>query len=424
MKSKILILITAVTLFAVLAIHVPLAAQKEIRYTVTDLGTLGGTFSQAFSLNNHGTVVGFSTLKGDTTLHAFLWRQGVMTDLGTIGEAATPAYSSAMNVNDRDEVVGFSETSTPDPLGENFCGDSLVCLPFIWRSGEMTPLITLGGTNAVGASINNRGEVIGFAETSMADPTCLPPQILHIEPATWQRTMITELPTFPGDSDGIAGSINDAGEATLPTGDCMFAGPPLGHDSLLRHGTLTDFGTFEGNPIAANDINNRAQVTGVTVNNAGNNVEGVIWQNGEASGLGFLPGDVVSIGSAISDSGLVTGQSCDSNDNCRGFLWRNGVMTDLATLVPADSPLDFPDPTGINSRGQIVGLGVQKSTGEFHGFLLTPTDTEVGGENATPAAQGEFSQSRRVILPDVVRRALQRRLGSRDHIPGLGAPRN
>jgi probable HAF family extracellular repeat protein len=229
--------------------------------------------------------------------------------------------------------------------------------------------------------------------------------------------MITELPTFPGDPDGIAASINDAGEATLPTGNCVFFGPPLGHDSLFRHGTLTDFGTFEGNPIAANDINNRAQVTGVTVDSAGNDVEAVIWQNGEASGLGFLPGDVVSIGSAISDSGQVTGQSCDSDGNCRGFLWRNGVMTDLSTLVPADSPLDFPDPTGINSLGQIVGLGVQKSTGELHGFLLTPADTEVARENATPAAQSEFSQSRRVVLPDVVRRALQRRLGSRHHIP-------
>ena len=256
MKSRILTCITAMTLFAVLAIHVPLAAQKQIRYTVTDLGTLGGTFSQAFGIYNNGSVVGCATLNGDTALHAFLWRKGVMTDLGTLGGSDTLPYSQALNVNDRDEV------------------------------------------------------------------------------------------------------------------------------------------------------------------------EGVIWQNGEASGLGFLPGDIVSIGSAISDSGLVTGQSCDSNGNCRGFLWRNGVMTDLGTLVPADSPLDFPDPTGINSRDQIVGLGVQKSTGELHGFLLTPTDTEVASENATPAAQGEFSQSRRVILPDIVRRALQRRLGSRHRIPGLVAPRN
>jgi probable HAF family extracellular repeat protein len=418
-KSRTLTCMSAMTLFGALATPVQLTAQQEIHYTVTDLGTLGGTFSQAFSLNNHGSVVGFSTLNGDIALHAFFWRDGIMTDLGTLGGSDTLPYSSATNVNDRDEVIGFSETSTPDPLGENFCGDSLVCLPVVWRAGVMTPLGTLGGTNAVGVSINNRSEVIGFAETSAPDPTCVPPQTLHVEPATWHRTTINELPTFPGDPDGIAASINDADEATLPTGDCVFFGPPSGHDSLLRHGSLTGFGSFGGNPIAANDINNRGQVTGVTVNSAGNEVEAIIWQDGVTRGLGFLPGDVVSIGSAINDTGEVTGQSCGSNGNCRGFLWRDGVMMDLATLVPPSSNLDFPDPTGINSRGQIVGLGIQKNTGEFHGFLMTPTNGEVGNESTTSAAPGRFSVGRELAFPENARRALQR-LGHHSHIPGLG----
>jgi probable HAF family extracellular repeat protein len=121
MKSKTLMRISTVTLFAALAIPVQLAAQKQIRYTVTDLGTLGGTFSQAFGINNKESVVGFSTLTGDTALHAFLWRKGLMTDLGTLGGSDSLPYSQAFSVNERDEVVGFSETSVPDPLGENFC---------------------------------------------------------------------------------------------------------------------------------------------------------------------------------------------------------------------------------------------------------------------------------------------------------------
>jgi probable HAF family extracellular repeat protein len=55
---------------------------NHVRYTVKDLGTLGGTFSNAFGINNKGDVVGHATLKGDTALHAFLWRKEVMTDLG------------------------------------------------------------------------------------------------------------------------------------------------------------------------------------------------------------------------------------------------------------------------------------------------------------------------------------------------------
>jgi probable HAF family extracellular repeat protein len=410
---------TVLILICTLAVPMWLAAQEtqgqhdHVRYMVTDLGTLGGTFSQAFKVNNGGSVVGWATLAGDTALHAFLWQKGVMTDLGTLGGP----LSQASLVNDRDEVAGFSETSMPDPLGENFCGDSLVCLPFVWRAGVMTPLHTLGGTNGIAVAINSRGEVLGFAENSVVDPSCVPPQILQFKPVIWQKLQIEELPTFPGDPDGIGASMNDAGEATLPTGNCVSIGPPFGHDSLLRHGTLTEFGTFEGVPIAANDINNKGQVVGVTFN--GTEGQAVLWQNGVAIGLGFLQGDVVSIGSAINNNGQVTGQSCDSNGSCRGFLWRDGVMTALNSLVPADSTLDLPDPTGINSRGQIVGLGVVKSTGELHGFLLTPTNAEATGEDARAAAN-DSGESRKVNIPEGVRRALQRRPGlRRDHIPGL-----
>jgi probable HAF family extracellular repeat protein len=44
-----------------------------------------GTFSRPFGLNNKGEVNGVATLLGDTAQHAFLWRDGVMTDLSTLG---------------------------------------------------------------------------------------------------------------------------------------------------------------------------------------------------------------------------------------------------------------------------------------------------------------------------------------------------
>jgi probable HAF family extracellular repeat protein len=419
--------ITAITLFAALTTSLQLTAQgqpeqqqkEHLRYTVTDLGTLGGTFSQASGINNKGSVVGFATLAGDTAVHAFLWRKGVMTDLGTFGGP----ISVAISVNERNEVVGVSETNVTDPLGEDFCGfgDHLICLPFLWRAGVTTPLPTLGGDNGQAVDINNRGEVLGFAENATPDPGCAPPQVLHFEPVVWSKGRIQELPTFPGDPDGVASAINNAGEALLPTGNCASIGPPGGHDSVLQHGSLIDLGTLGGIPLAANDINNKGQVVG-TLFAGGPDIEAFLWQNGVAVGLGTLPGDVGSVASAISGNGKVTGQSCDANGNCRGFLWQDGVMTDLSTLVPADSTLEFPDPLDINSRGEIVGLGVQKSTGELHAFLLTPSNGEVAGKSAAATEPGNISERPKVVLPENVRRALRQRLSRRYHIPGFGTP--
>jgi hypothetical protein len=58
--------------------------------------------------------------------------------------------------------------------------------------------------------------------------------------------------------------------------------------------------------------------------------------------------------------------------NIRAFVWQNGVMSDLNSLVPADSPLFLLLPLSINSSGEIVGNAVDQRTGEIHGFLATP----------------------------------------------------
>ncbi len=85
-------------------------------------------------------------------------------------------------------------------------------------------------------------------------------------------------------------------------------------------------------------------------------------------------------------------------------------MTDLNTLTPASSDSFLFQPTETNSRGQIVGFGLQKSTSEFHAFLATPSNSGVASESATPAARGQSSESPKVALPENVRKLLQQRL--------------
>ena len=187
-----------------------------------------------------------------------------------------------------------------------------------------------------------------------------------------------------------------------------------GSGLLWRHGKFTDLGNVD--PIA---INNRAQVTGI-----GSDSRAFLWQDGAFTDLGTLPGDVVSFGNAINDKGQVVGQSCGASAcGGRAFLWENGVMTDLNALVPAASPLYLFEAVGINSRGQIVGTGVQNSTGEQHAFLLTPSNGKFAGESVSTAAQGSTSERPTVVLPENVRRVLRQRLGYRYRVPGLGASR-
>jgi probable HAF family extracellular repeat protein len=416
MKSRMLMYSTTMTIFAVLAIPAQLSAQKQTRYTVTDLGTLGGTFGQAWGINNNGSVVGFATLTGDTALHAFLWRKGVMTDLGTLAESDTLPYSVAFSINDHDEIVGYSETSVPDP--QNTCGDSLVCLPVLWRNGVMTALPTLGGTDGQATAINNRGQVVGVAETGEIDPTC---QVPVVKPAIWEKGQVRALPTAPflnggvGNGPGPAGN-NDRGQVVGITFTCDFL---AARASLWDNNRVIDMGTFEGFGLTPISINNRGQATGTYTTNTGLN-RGFLWQDGVAIDLGSLPNYPQVHGNTINDRGQIAGQTCVLDESsCTVFLWHNGAMTDLNSVVPADSSLYMFDPDTINSVGEIVGLAFDKNTGEGRAFLAVPENSEVTG-SGTPAAPAKASQPN-VVLPERVRKMLRQQLGSRYHIPGIGA---
>ena len=119
----------------------PSATQpKSARYTVTDLGTLtDGPFSVAVGLNNNDLINGASGLP-DFTQHAVVWKKGLLTDIAVPGLGG--ANSEAFGLNAEGQAAGLAETTTSDPNGEDFCGFGtyVICLPFVWQHGVMTPL--------------------------------------------------------------------------------------------------------------------------------------------------------------------------------------------------------------------------------------------------------------------------------------------
>jgi probable HAF family extracellular repeat protein len=416
MKPRILFCIAATTLFAA-ALGVRLAAQEQpqekdklSRYRVTDLGTLGGSFSVATDINNKGFVAGTSSaLSNIFALHAFLWRKGLMRDLGTLGGPNSTGFSQGSSVNASGEVVGFSDTSDLDPFDENFCLDELgfTCLPFIWRNGFMTPLPTLGGNNGRASDINNRGQVVGQVENATLDSTCEGfSQVFQLEPVLWDKDEVQQLPTFPGDPDGMAVAINEKGQAVGASGDCNFSF----HALLWQNGSAIDLGSLGGTMVAASEINNRGQVVGSSSLLGNTTTHAFLWENGVMKDIDTVPGDLFSYGSAINNKGEVVGTFAPPQSiSSRAFLWQKGVMTDLNTLIPAGSPLLLLDAFSINSRGQIVGDALQVSTGDFHAYLATPQQGKPDSEGASSAALGVATGKPNVLLSESVRQILRER---------------
>jgi probable HAF family extracellular repeat protein len=131
--------------------------------TPVDLGSLGGDSKSlwgnvAEAINNHGHVVGSSSLSDDVTFHAFFWTKeaGMMKDLGPIANSLGITNSFAIGINDKDEIVGVSTD-----LKAQFVAT-------IWKRGVATDLNTLIAANSSltllsGCWINSKGEIIGLA---------------------------------------------------------------------------------------------------------------------------------------------------------------------------------------------------------------------------------------------------------------------
>ncbi len=358
------------------------SAHSMPRYTFTDLGTLGGTFSLAYGINNGGQIAGFSTLVGDAAEHSSVWEFGRTTDLGTLGGADSQSFTG---LNEFGAVPGVTELASPDPNGEDFCGigTHLTCLGFLWRRGVMTPLGTFGGNNSGAAMVNDLGVVAGYAETNVPDADCPPPQFLHYQPAVWKQNHIKSLPIYPGDTEGAAFWINNWGEVVGASGVCASFDPRYAvpirpdHALLWRSGRTIDLGNLGGHyNNSAFAINDLSEIVGAS-DIAGDTPEAgfqhaFLWRHGRMKDLGTLPGDQQSAAVAINRRGQVTGVSVDGDGNITGFLWQRGRMYDLNDLIPPGSPYYVLHGFGINDRGQIVGFAVNTDTGEVHGFLANP----------------------------------------------------
>lgn len=368
-------------------------AVAQTSYKVTDLGTEGNDIlGCAMSLNNEGwTEVMAQNLPsgqqdnlGGTLLSGRLFVDiaGFKFDLGTLG--GTNTTSNWGEINDFGQIVGESETAAPDPNGEDICGFGThrICRPFLWQLFHMKALPTLGGNNGQASSINNRGQIVGFAENGALDTTC-PAGIANNRialPAKWQNGTVKPLPLVTGDVDGDAFWINDLGQAVGYSGNCVTAT----HGASWEHGVISTLQDL-GHGAIAQGINNRGQIVGQIGSADGSTAIGGVWLNGKdgpVTGIALPQGDAIALATGINDQGQVVGSTLDSKFNwSHAFIWQNNVLTNLDTLFPDSSNLFPVMANKINDRGQISGMAIVMHgphAQEIHAFLATPVNEKIG----------------------------------------------
>ena len=382
--------------------------------TLADLGALPGTNSSwSFAINDSGLVVGlsengsFDPLTGFPAYHATIWRHGVLSDLGTFGGSD----SQAVDVNNLGQVVGVAGNAIPD----EYAGGLGPCIiwfgcntvatqqrAFLWEGGKLEDLGTLGGNDAIAYLVNQQGQVVGVSYTN-ATPnltTGLPTQ----DPFFWEHGKMVDLGTLGG-TFGAAYWVNNRGQVV---GYSNLAGDQSNHGFFWDRGVLTDLGTLGGANSSGDWINDAGDVVGGAGLSDGT-FHAFLWHQGRGAmkDLGTVPGYVDSAAYVINAGGQAVGLALNTTGPPIAALWEKGLPpVDLNQLIdPSSNSMNLSLELAyfIGDSGVIVVLG-RLPNGDIRIAELVPscdcdsvceTRIAAGESGAVTAAPFGQAQARR-----------------------------
>jgi len=369
MIRKLLLLVTLAGL--------PITAMAQIKYVLTDLGTLGGTSSSTTGINSLGQVTGgASTSGGETHAYRTAPNQGITLsdDFGTLGGT----FSVGSAINDAGQVAGSSSTGSTTHAFRSSTNFAPLAL---------TDLGTFDGTSSsFGSGINFSGQVTGEAHVANT-AACFFVFSNSVFRTTSTSTVSggsnlgTLLPNNCRSAQGWA--INDAGVVVGESATVLATGQPNHAFRATGNSPMADLhpGASFSNSIAVG-VNNIGQIVGtVTVGPAFSPTDTICYRTTPGDNITFPRDDLGSLGGgfcsarAINGAGDVVGQS-STGSAIHGFIYTGGSMVDLNSLVVADPSIFLAAGTGINNAGQISANGIINGTVQ-HGFRLDPSNVAV-----------------------------------------------
>lgn len=341
----------------------PKNCSKHRHYRIRDLGSLGGTESFAYSINNQDMVVGLSRTAEDNATHPFIYSKGKMVDL-------SPKIESAENINNLAEVAGGLN------LDNHF-------VPVIFDAAkDQTKLLgTLGGITSFGfngtaLANNDAGQTVGYSYIDALNRHAF----LH------SKGVINDIGSFGGYS--VANSINNRGEIIGFSSDSAVG---KAHAFLFANGKMKDINpiydpSFENSESYARDINSRGEIVGEFLKPDQSAFHSFIYKKGKFTSF-RLAGSPMTIPFSINKKGKVVGimdvpykSICPSPTNTpipctkfnqHAFMYRKGLLIDLNSLLSNNTKWELIWAFDINDKDKIVGYGIKD--GKFRAFLLTPT---------------------------------------------------
>ncbi|WP_020653165.1 PEP-CTERM sorting domain-containing protein [Massilia niastensis] len=293
------------------------------------------------AINNAGDAAGTAS-STPPFLRAFRWSQGTASDLGSLGQAGSRAYG----INDNGDVVGDSDVPVPGRTFSNVHA-------FVHSEGGMRDLGTLGGANSTAVAINQGGQIAGTAETGFGRRHAF----------RHSQGRMLDLGTLDGFAS-TAMDINRAGDVVGESG---------GHAFLYRDG-MRDLGAPLGYSIAR-AVNDAGQVVGLS---GRSDIDGhaFLHADGQMHDLGTL-GGAFSAAFDINNHGDIVGWTdVAGHDGRLAFLYSEGEMRTLDSMLYGTSAVSFGMAFAINDVGQILASGC--GAGACASYLLTPIPEPAG----------------------------------------------